>query len=353
MFVLAAGGDPHRDLDLDSVAAERLAAELDSPGAPRGACTPRSARSRPTACPTVAGALARCSAEPELAWRMLRARTARGRARRRIATRRERPYTGAAAVVRPAAAAVAISTPDPRRRVKLPRNLPGGRRLQPYSRADAPFFRSPGFFVRIGGLAAVVGVALCVLVAARLVDPDPPRPGVHVARERAGVPHGRPRSGRAARSSTRRAASSRARPAASSSPPTSPRSARSTRRAGTRRRPARRRSAACPARPRAGADARRPHPPFGRAVAVRAGGRPPAPDERARELPRRARRQVPGLQGDDASRRAAIRRARSAARSSACSARSATTMLASPRYAHAKPARRSASRASKRSTTST
>ena len=30
MFVLAAGGDPHRDLALDSVAAERLAAELDS-----------------------------------------------------------------------------------------------------------------------------------------------------------------------------------------------------------------------------------------------------------------------------------------------------------------------------------
>jgi hypothetical protein len=31
MFVLAAGGDPHRDLDLNSVAAERLAGELDSP----------------------------------------------------------------------------------------------------------------------------------------------------------------------------------------------------------------------------------------------------------------------------------------------------------------------------------
>jgi penicillin-binding protein 2 len=29
---------------------------------------------------------------------------------------------------------------------------------------DAPFFRSPGFFVRIGGLAIVVGIALCVLV---------------------------------------------------------------------------------------------------------------------------------------------------------------------------------------------
>ena len=31
MFVLAAGGDPHRNLDLNAVAAERLAAELDSP----------------------------------------------------------------------------------------------------------------------------------------------------------------------------------------------------------------------------------------------------------------------------------------------------------------------------------
>jgi hypothetical protein len=31
MFVLAAGGDPHRDVDLDSVAAERLAGELDTP----------------------------------------------------------------------------------------------------------------------------------------------------------------------------------------------------------------------------------------------------------------------------------------------------------------------------------
>jgi hypothetical protein len=31
MFVLAAGGDPHREVDLDSVAAERLADELDTP----------------------------------------------------------------------------------------------------------------------------------------------------------------------------------------------------------------------------------------------------------------------------------------------------------------------------------
>ena len=38
------------------------------------------------------------------------------------------------------------------------------RRIQPYSRADAPYFRSAGFFVRVGGLAVVVGVAVCLLV---------------------------------------------------------------------------------------------------------------------------------------------------------------------------------------------
>jgi hypothetical protein len=31
MFVLAAGGDPNRGLGLDSIAAERLAGELDAP----------------------------------------------------------------------------------------------------------------------------------------------------------------------------------------------------------------------------------------------------------------------------------------------------------------------------------
>jgi penicillin-binding protein 2 len=58
---------------------------------------------------------------------------------------------------------VAISTPDPRRRPKLPRTLPGSRRPEPYSRADAPFFRSPGFFIRVGGLGALVAVALGLL----------------------------------------------------------------------------------------------------------------------------------------------------------------------------------------------
>jgi penicillin-binding protein 2 len=59
---------------------------------------------------------------------------------------------------------VAISRPEPRRRLKLPRNLPGGRPLQPYSRVDAPYFRSPGFYVRVGGLAIVVAAGLSLLL---------------------------------------------------------------------------------------------------------------------------------------------------------------------------------------------
>jgi penicillin-binding protein 2 len=82
---------------------------------------------------------------------------------------------------------VAISTPEPRRRSKLPwwlqvasakptrrgrktlrlprGGLPRGRRLpQPYSRADAPYFRSPGFYVRVGGLAVIVAAGLALLL---------------------------------------------------------------------------------------------------------------------------------------------------------------------------------------------
>ena len=57
-----------------------------------------------------------------------------------------------------------ISRPEPRRRLKLPRKLPSGRQLQPYSRADAPYFRSPGFYVRVGGLAIVVAGGLTLLL---------------------------------------------------------------------------------------------------------------------------------------------------------------------------------------------
>ena len=59
---------------------------------------------------------------------------------------------------------MAISRPDPRRRLKLPRNLPGKRGLQPYSRADAPYFRSPGFYLRVGGLAVIVAAGLSLLL---------------------------------------------------------------------------------------------------------------------------------------------------------------------------------------------
>jgi penicillin-binding protein 2 len=48
--------------------------------------------------------------------------------------------------------------------LKLPRNLPRGRSLQPYSRADAPYFRSPGFYVRVGGLAVIVAAAVSLLL---------------------------------------------------------------------------------------------------------------------------------------------------------------------------------------------
>jgi penicillin-binding protein 2 len=48
--------------------------------------------------------------------------------------------------------------------LKLPRNLPGSRQPKPYSRVDAPYFRSPGFYVRVGGLAVVVAAGLSLLL---------------------------------------------------------------------------------------------------------------------------------------------------------------------------------------------
>jgi hypothetical protein len=68
MFVLAAGGDPHRELDHGSVAAERLASELETPE--RQAALAAALDALPTAdLPAVAGAVAALRAEPELAWR--------------------------------------------------------------------------------------------------------------------------------------------------------------------------------------------------------------------------------------------------------------------------------------------
>jgi hypothetical protein len=68
MFVLAAGGDPHRDVGLDSVAAERLAGELDT--AERRAQLAAALDELPTDdLPAVSAAVESLRADPELAWR--------------------------------------------------------------------------------------------------------------------------------------------------------------------------------------------------------------------------------------------------------------------------------------------
>jgi hypothetical protein len=68
MFVLAAGGDPHRDVGLDSIAAERLADELDTP--PRQAQLAAALAELPADdLPAVSGAVESLRADPELAWR--------------------------------------------------------------------------------------------------------------------------------------------------------------------------------------------------------------------------------------------------------------------------------------------
>jgi hypothetical protein len=70
MFVLAAGGDPHRDLDLNSVAAERLAAELDTPER-RKALHAALSRLPAEGLPTVTQGVSALLGEPEAAWRCL------------------------------------------------------------------------------------------------------------------------------------------------------------------------------------------------------------------------------------------------------------------------------------------
>jgi hypothetical protein len=70
MFVLAAGGDPHRELELDSVAAERLATELDTPE--RRAQLARALdglAGDADGLEAVLAAVAALRADPELAWR--------------------------------------------------------------------------------------------------------------------------------------------------------------------------------------------------------------------------------------------------------------------------------------------
>src|SRR5438132_9726240 len=68
MFVLAAGGDPHRELDLNAVAAERLAGELDSPDR-REALAGALAELDTRGLPSVAAGVAALLAEPDVAWR--------------------------------------------------------------------------------------------------------------------------------------------------------------------------------------------------------------------------------------------------------------------------------------------
>jgi hypothetical protein len=72
MLVLAAGGDPHRDLDVDSVAAERLAAEIDTPGR-RDALAAALDRlvSEAEGLPALSAAAQTLRSEPDIAWRSL------------------------------------------------------------------------------------------------------------------------------------------------------------------------------------------------------------------------------------------------------------------------------------------
>jgi hypothetical protein len=70
MFVLASGGDPHRDLALDSVAAERLAAELKTPERRTQLAHAVEELAGPAeGLPAVLSAIQALRAEPELAWR--------------------------------------------------------------------------------------------------------------------------------------------------------------------------------------------------------------------------------------------------------------------------------------------
>jgi hypothetical protein len=71
VLVLAAGGDPHREVDLDTVAATRLAEELDTPD--RRAALDRALvglETDATGLPAVSEGLSILHAEPDLAWRI-------------------------------------------------------------------------------------------------------------------------------------------------------------------------------------------------------------------------------------------------------------------------------------------
>ena len=69
MLVLAAGGDPHRDVGPATPAVERLAAELDAPER-RKALQDALAAADTAGLPTVEKALQILIDDPELAWRL-------------------------------------------------------------------------------------------------------------------------------------------------------------------------------------------------------------------------------------------------------------------------------------------
>jgi hypothetical protein len=72
MFVLAAGGDPHRELDHDSIAAERLSAELDTPERRRALSGALDGLADDAdGLEVVTEALELLRSEPDLAWRSL------------------------------------------------------------------------------------------------------------------------------------------------------------------------------------------------------------------------------------------------------------------------------------------
>ena len=70
MLVLAAGGDPHREVALGDVAVERLAEELDRPERRASLAAALAALSAEAhELPTVTEMLAALQEDPELAWR--------------------------------------------------------------------------------------------------------------------------------------------------------------------------------------------------------------------------------------------------------------------------------------------
>jgi hypothetical protein len=72
LFVLAAGGDPHRTLEPDGPAARALAADLDSPERRTAAVRALDGlAARADGLAAVTAALHRLRADPELAWRWL------------------------------------------------------------------------------------------------------------------------------------------------------------------------------------------------------------------------------------------------------------------------------------------